>query len=570
MSREERVDDDAQDGQRRHFLRVAAATGIVGIAGCADVLDEELGEEGDDSEGDDEESDDGEEPGDEGENGAAVFDLRSLELSSEAVAYGETSTVTATVENTGGSEGTQDVEFRVDGDVRAGESLTLEPDTEEAVEFDLETAGLAVGDHEITVHTADDTESASATIEYAQLPETVALEPVATGIDMVVGLEFVPGSDLRYVASLYGEISVWDGDEQLDEPLLDLGDEITVAGADIGLLGIELHPEFADNGRLFVRYSAPSREGTPDDYSHTAVLSEFTVEDDHTGASLTSERTIMETPNPEDIHSSGDLRFGPDGYLYVPMGDGGFGTAHFGQETGVDGTPHGGILRLDVDSDPTHHPRTDPDGPDDPDGEDGYALPDDNPLSDDPDHRDEYYAWGLRNPWRTSFDGDRYFVGDVGEVTWEAVYLVESGMNLGWNVTEGSHCLHGDDCPSETDARGGESFVDPIIEYPNEPPTEGDVNGVCVIGGHVYGGEAVPGFGGRYVFGDLQHGERVFASVPSDPTDLQAEWETEIVSFAAADAGTFGQLLSFAEDSDGELYALTDNGVYRLAPTGEE
>ncbi|QLG29365.1 PQQ-dependent sugar dehydrogenase [Halorarum halophilum] len=397
----------------------------------------------------------------------------------------------------------------------------------------------------------------------ANPPDSVGLETLATGLEAPVDIAFAPDADRRYVVDQPGFVYVHESGGLRDEPFLDLGDSVE-GGSEKGLLGIALHPEFAENRRLFVRYSAPSREGTPDSYSHTFVLSEFTATDDGSGVTADSERVVLEIPEPQRNHNAGSLAFGPDGYLYVGVGDGGGagdrGTGHADDwYDGVDGgngqdvTENllGSILRMDVDGEAS-------------DGK-GYAVPEDNPLV-GREGLDEHYAWGLRNPWRFSFDGDDLFVGDVGQDHYEEVNLVEAGGNYGWNVKEGTHCFEADSCPDATpgDVRGGEPLVDPIVEYPHS----GDgVSGVSVIGGHIYRGSAMPGLQGRYVFGDLGAGGRLF--VASRPDD-GGQWSTEVIPVTDDDAEKLDRILSFGRDAAGEVYMLgigeNGGGLHRVVP----
>jgi glucose/arabinose dehydrogenase len=403
--------------------------------------------------------------------------------------------------------------------------------------------------------------------------DPVGLETVAAELNYPIDVAFPPGTDLIYLVTLPGKILVYEGGEILDEPLLDIGDQV-VLGGERGLLGIEPHPEFADNGRLFVRYSAPSRLGTPADYSHTFVVAEFEVGADRRRADPVSERTILEIPEPQDNHNAGDLAFGPDGYLYVPTGDGGnefdigphhpedwydFNAGGNGQNTSD--SLLGGILRIDVDDT----------------GEDPYAIPSDNPLVDVEGHRDEYYAWGLRNPFRMSFDGEDLFVGNVGEHQWESVTLVEKGGNYGWNVREGSHCFDASDdyntpdsCPTRTpsDVRGGEPILDPILEYVNERNEQLDPNdhlsGVAVTGGYVYRGSALPELEGRYLFSDLEHQGRLFVGTP--PSETGDGWSLGHVNLTGEAADDLGAIYAFGRDGEGEMYVVAGNALYRIVP----
>ena len=412
--------------------------------------------------------------------------------------------------------------------------------------------------------TATATATATRTAATGEPPGSVGLETLADGLQGPVDVAFAPDADRRYVVEQRGVAHVHEGDGLREEPFLDLRDDI-VSGGERGHLGLSLHPDFAENRRLYVRYSAPRREGTPESYSHTFVLAEFEATRDGRRVRRDSERTVLEIPEPQGNHNAGDLAFGPDGYLYVAVGDGGAGgdrgTGHVedwydGVEggNGQDVTENllGSILRIDIDR-----------------REDGkpYAIPEDNPLV-GREGLDEHYACGLRNPWRMSFDRGNLYVGDVGQNRYEEVSLVERGGNYGWNVMEATHCFGADDCPDETppDVRGGEPLIDPIIEYPHSG--EG-VSGVSVIGGYVYRGTALPGLFGRYVFGDLGADGGLFVGTPTDDGGL---WETRVVRVVDADAGKLGRILSFGRDADGEVYVLgigsNGGGLHRVVPAG--
>ena len=394
------------------------------------------------------------------------------------------------------------------------------------------------------------------------LPKSVGLETLATGLRAPVGMAFVPDGDLRYVVDQEGVIYVHDADGLREEPLLDLRDSIEFGG-EKGLLGIALHPNFAENRRLFVRYSAPSRSGTPANYSHTFVLAEFEAGADGKSADLDSERTILEIPEPQGNHNAGAIAFGPDGYLYVAVGDGGSGgdqgSGHVddwydavGGGNGQDVTENllGSILRIDVDSETNGK---------------AYAIPEDNPLVGQ-DGLDEHYAWGLRNPWKISFDGEDLFVADVGQSAYEEVNLVEKGGNYGWNVREGTHCYGAENCPGETpeNVRGGEPLADPVIEYPH---SGSPVSGVSIIGGYVYRGSALPELQEAYIFGDLNANGRLFAATRSE----EGLWPTQVVEVSGDGAARLDRILSFGRDPDGEVYVLgtgdDGGGVHRIVPT---
>ena len=391
----------------------------------------------------------------------------------------------------------------------------------------------------------------------------LALRTVATEFDAPLDLADAPDVDLRYVADQTGTVSAVGRDGGV-EPVLDLRDRIDPNGSEKGLLGLALHPDFAANRRFYVRYSSPRLAGTPASFDHTFVLSEFEADADGTSADPDAERRLLAIPEPQSNHNSGAIVFGPDGYLYVGVGDGGnggdVGTGHAGDwyrgnpgGNGQDVTDNllGSILRIDVDGEERDRP---------------YGVPDDNPLVGEVG-LDEHWAWGFRNPWRFSFDGGDCFVGDVGQSDYEEVDFVERGGNYGWNVKEGTHCYGASPCPDETD--DGEPLIDPIVEYPH---SGGRISGISVIGGYVYRGDDLPGLSGAYVFGDLVTDGRLFVATRPDgwEPDDGGPWPTGTLPIADSDRDKLQQLLSFGRDRDGRLYALgrgdDGGGVYELRP----
>jgi glucose/arabinose dehydrogenase len=400
--------------------------------------------------------------------------------------------------------------------------------------------------------------------ELSAPPDEVGLEPLVQGLKAPVGMAFQPDGDRRYILEQQGLVLEHGPDGLSDEPALDLRDTVT-AGGERGLLGIALHPSFADNRRLYLRYSAPRRAGTPQAYNHTFVLTEFEASADGRGIRRDSERTLLEIPEPQSNHNAGDIAFGPDGLLYVAVGDGGAGgdqgSGHVddwydavGGGNGQDVTDNllGSLLRIDIDTR----------------GDDrAYGVPADNPLV-GRQGLDEHYAWGLRNPWRFAFDGEDLYVADVGQNRLEEVNRVVAGGNYGWNVKEGTRCFGAESCPDRTPeaVRDGEPLLDPIIEYPHrgEP-----VSGISVIGGNVYRGASLAGLDGWYVFGDLQADGELFLA---EPTGDDGPWPTRPLPIAGSATDRLTRLFSLARDSEGELYALgagsRGGGVLRLAPAG--
>jgi glucose/arabinose dehydrogenase len=394
----------------------------------------------------------------------------------------------------------------------------------------------------------------------------VGLETLATGFAAPVTYEPVPGAPGEgVVVDQPGRAYRLAGGERLGT-YLDLRDRtVSVRSGydERGFLGLAFHPDFAANGRLFARYSAPPRAGTPEGYDHTFVLSEFRAEGSEVDPG--TERVLLEVPQPQMNHNAGDLAFGPDGLLYVGVGDGGgandTGRGHvedwYGGNAGGNGQDVvenllGSVLRIDVDG-----------GAGASDGEGGgrpYGVPEDNPLV-GREGLDEQYAWGLRNPWRLSFDGDRLIAADVGQNRYEEVNVVERGGNYGWNVREGRTCFAASspsnpptDCPTVT--ADGERLRDPVVSYPHGD--EG-VAGVAVIGGVVDADGATPATEGRYVFADWNANGRLFLA---DPTGER--WPTSVlpVEDPGPDVGQY--VLGFGR-GDGDVYVLTTG---RAGPGG--
>ena len=354
------------------------------------------------------------------------------------------------------------------------------------------------------------------------------------------------------------------------QPFIDVSDKLAEITGEMGLVGMAFHPNYQQNNKFYLRYSAPNREGTPDDYSHTAVLSEFTANADGTSADADSETTILEIPHPQEIHNAGQIAFGPDdGYLYTSMGDGGGGSdnnmGHVedwydpldgGNGQDVAQNLLGSVLRIDVDTQ---------------EGDKAYAIPDDNPLVGQ-DGLGEHYAWGLRNPWRMGFSNGELYVGDVGQNSYEEINHIKKGGNYGWNVREGAHCFEprakeaaelseGSSCPTKTpdNVRGGEPLIDPIIEYPHAYKNRGV--GSSVIGGYIYTNDTVPELTDKYVFGDFRKNidiEEPSGSLFAATKKKNGDWSTEEVTISNGDDGRVGNfVLAIGRDNDGELYVLT-------------
>jgi glucose/arabinose dehydrogenase len=310
----------------------------------------------------------------------------------------------------------------------------------------------------------------------------------------------------------------------LAAPLLDISDRVGSGGSEQGLLGLAFHPNYAQNGLLFVNYA---------DLQGNTVVSRFSMapgweQGSPLAADPGSETPLLRLEQPAANHNGGHLAFGPDGYLYIGTGDGGAAGDQYGN--GQNGaTLLGAMLRLDVNS-----------------GE-PYTIPADNPFIGDPNIRDEIWAIGLRNPWRYAFDrltGDLY-IADVGQNLYEEVNLqpaAQGGQNYGWPIMEASHCFPAD---AQCDRTG---LTLPLLEYDHS-------QGCSVTGGYVYRGEEFPGLRGVYIFGDYCSGKiwGVAAQTASQ----------QVVELADADL----QLSSFGEDEQGELYLLDmgSGALYKLA-----
>ena len=417
---------------------------------------------------------------------------------------------------------------------------------------------------------------------YFEPGPTVRLEEVATGLASPSALVTADdGTDRRFVLDQVGTVYVVDAEGLREEPFLDLTDRLVAVGEGLpnwisyderGLLGIAFHPEFAENRRLFVRYSAPSDD---EEFDHRERLSEFTADDDGEGVDPETERVLMDLPWPRPIHQAGTIEFGPDGYLYGALGD---GLNPFNGQDLV-GTLKGGIFRIDVDGgSPDAAPVGRGDGLDADGGERPYGIPEDNPLV-GAEGRDEYYAWGLRNPWKMAFSGDRLIVGDVGQAEWEEVNVIERGNNYGWPLREGLHChdpqtgtSSDEGCVSES-ARG-EPLVDPVLEFPHF--ADDRAVGFAVIGGHVHTG-SVSALADSYLFGVFTSSfeEPAGRLLVADPSG-SGRWPVREVQFSDRDALDI-QVLSLGV-ADGDSYVLgtraalaedplsrTDGVVYRIA-----
>ena len=362
--------------------------------------------------------------------------------------------------------------------------------------------------------------SALAAVSCASAAPAIRMAPVATGLNAPLGIVAAPGTAQLFVVQQGGKVRILSGKTLRSQPFLDVGSRIS-SGGERGLLGLAFHPGYASNGRFFVDYT---------DKGGTTNIVEFHRSANPNVADARSARVLLTVSQPFENHNGGDLKFGPDGKLYIAMGDGGSGGDPQGNGQRLD-THLAKILRIDVD------------------GAAPFAVPPDNPFVNRAGARPEIWHYGLRNPWRFSFDratGDMY-IGDVGQGSFEEIDRAPKGVggrNYGWNNREGRHAFGGGN------AANGATF-DPVAEYSHG-------KGCSVTGGFVYRGAAVASLKGRYVFADYCSGR--FWTIAAGPRPGGLVEITGTLDRKIANPTSFGQ------DNAGELYVVSGSGtVYRFA-----
>jgi glucose/arabinose dehydrogenase len=403
-------------------------------------------------------------------------------------------------------------------------------------------------------------------------------------VSPVALVEAPDNSGRRFVVDQVGKIWVITADgRKLPQPFLDISASLVALNPgydERGLLGLAFHPDYKSNGKFYVYYSIPKRPGGPAigvDWNHANRVSEFRVSATNPNvADPRSEREILVEDWPAGNHNGGMLAFGPDGYLYISMGDGGgqndVGAGHVndwyaanagGNAQNISANFLGKVLRIDVN------------------GGTPYDIPADNPFSGEAGTRAEIYAYGFRNPYRFSFDmggSHELYLGDAGQSLREEVNIVTKGGNYGWNVKEGSLCFNTDDnkatrpgCPS-ADARGV-ALTDPILELNNAANPDGGV-ATTIIGGYVYRGSSLPQLQGSYLFGSFSQSSApdglVYTSAPGSGT---RSFKPLVIPGYENGIGQY--IKGFGQDAAGEVYVLcsgvsgpsgNSGKVYKLVP----
>jgi hypothetical protein len=350
------------------------------------------------------------------------------------------------------------------------------------------------------------------------------LQLVASGLGSPLYLTAPAGDPRLFIVEQAGRIRIVETGQLLARPFLDIRDRVA-SGGEEGLLGLAFHPNYASNGYFYVNYT--NLNGARD--TLYTLIERYTVSADPDSADSASHREILRIVQPYSNHNGGLVMFGPDEMLYIGMGDGGFGGDPQNRAQNPDSLL-GKLLRIDVDHG------------------DPYAIPPSNPFATS-GGAPEIWALGLRNPWRFAFDraAGLLYIADVGQNLWEEVSVApagQGGLNYGWRIMEGTHCFN----PTSCSAIG---LVQPAVEY-------GHADGCSITGGFVYRGTRAPSLVGQYFYSDYCSGWLRSFSYANGAVTGQTSWSLNV---------SLGNVLSFGEDSAGELYVLSGGGsVYRIAP----
>jgi glucose/arabinose dehydrogenase len=419
---------------------------------------------------------------------------------------------------------------------------------------------------------------------------TVNLRLIADGLGHPVRAVSPPdGSGKLFVVDQIGKVWVVlpNGTTNV-RPFIDVSGKIIPLSQSYderGLLGLAFHPRYATNGKFYLWYSAPLDAGAPAQWDHTNVLSEFRVSADPDIADPLTERFVLRSNHPSSNHNGGDINFGPDGFLYLPIGDGGggndVGVGHSAIGNGQDlGTVLGKILRIDIDQNSSVSVTGSVDSPN---GGIAYGIPSDNPFVTGPG-RGEIFAYGFRNPAFASFDpggNHSYFVANAGQGLYEGVFLVEKGKNYGWPIKENGHCFDRSNsadqaavCVRET-GYFGEPLVDPIISLPHSSFASG---GLAIVGGYVYRGASVNDLQGGYMFGLWRVSSLIWIASPNSTnwtfsalvySSFQDKLGNQVSGTGINTTGLPGFLMGFGMGADRELYVLTSDDQGPIGTTGK-
>ncbi|HTI09262.1 MAG TPA: PQQ-dependent sugar dehydrogenase [Puia sp.] len=385
-------------------------------------------------------------------------------------------------------------------------------------------------------------------------------------VSPVAVAEPADGTKRLFIVDQVGKIWIIGSDgKKLANPFIDLSSKMVSLNAgydERGLLGLAFHPDFKTNGKFYLFYTAPPRAGGPQPgttWNNLTRISEFAVSStDANQANMGSERVLLESDHPYSNHNGGTIAFGPDGFLYISIGDGGnkddVGNGHVSDWYAVNAGGNGqdiyanlmgNILRIDVNGSP-------------------YNVPADNPFVGTA-AKPEIYAYGFRNPYRFSFDmngSHSLLVGDAGQSLYEEIDLVTKGGNYGWNVKEGTHCFDTDNdllerasCPMMDSA--GKPLIDPVIELVNAANPKGGGVAVTIVGGNVYRGAALPALQGKYIFGIFSQDGNANAKIYSSDMATSGMWAYSVLSLKSYPTDLGQYLKSVGQDQSGELYFLT-------------
>jgi glucose/arabinose dehydrogenase len=362
---------------------------------------------------------------------------------------------------------------------------------------------------------------AASVVFAAEQPPAIRLELFAEGLKNPVHV-WHDGTNRVFIVEQAGTIRIVRDGRVLAQPFLDISDRV-LSGGECGLLSIAFHPKFQQNGRFFLNYTTRDQQR-----QIFTIISEFVCDPKSDVADAGKERVLLRIRQPWGNHNGGQNAFGPDGHLYIGMGDGGAANDPLGSGQDMKSLL-GKILRIAVDNVPQGAP---------------YGIPRDNPFVGNPNYRPEIWATGQRNPWRFSFDRKTglCYSGDVGQNAWEEINIIEKGKNYGWNIMEGFHAFG--------PPRPQQGLTLPIKEYDR-------IAGKSVTGGYVYRGKKFPALDGWYIYGDYETRriwglKYVDGKVVGDALLLQTNMP----------------ISSFGEDADGEIYVCDHprGKVYRIVP----